>query len=160
MPIYFYSATDEYGCFSNFSRHGIELDGKHWPTVEHYFQAQKFAGTPQEGRIRHAATPKVAKRLGHDRTQTLRRDWESVKDDVMRRGVLRKFETHADIRAILLGTGDEELIENAPNDYYWGCGSDGSGRNMLGRILMEVRAALRRRETADEQAKSSHRDGP
>jgi ribA/ribD-fused uncharacterized protein len=39
--INFYSARDEYGCFSNFSRHPIFLDGKRWPTSEHYFQAQK-----------------------------------------------------------------------------------------------------------------------
>lgn len=32
--------------FSNFSAHGFELDGKWWPTSEHYFQAQKFVGTP------------------------------------------------------------------------------------------------------------------
>ena len=43
----------------------------------------------------------------------------------------------------LLATGDKELVENAPGDYYWGCGADGSGRNMLGRILMELRAELR-----------------
>lgn len=61
----------------------------------------------------------------------------------MRAAVRRKFDVHADIRAVLLGTGDEELVENAPGDYYWGCGADGSGRNMLGSILMEVRAALR-----------------
>jgi ribA/ribD-fused uncharacterized protein len=61
----------------------------------------------------------------------------------MRKVVLRKFETHKDIRAILLGTDDEELVENAPSDYYWGCGKDGTGKNMLGKILMEVRTHLR-----------------
>jgi ribA/ribD-fused uncharacterized protein len=61
----------------------------------------------------------------------------------MRAAVRRKFETHADIRAELLSTGDEILVENAPGDFYWGCGADGSGRNMLGIILMEVRAELR-----------------
>jgi hypothetical protein len=44
----------------------------------------------------------------------LRSDWEEVKDEVMRRAVLRKFETHIDIRAILLATGDEPIIENTP----------------------------------------------
>lgn len=39
--------------------------------------------------------------------------------------------------------GDEELIEAAPGDYYWGCGVEGSGQNRLGQILMEIRAALR-----------------
>ena len=36
--IYFYLAHDEYGYFSNFSRHSIFLKGKRWPTSEHYFQ--------------------------------------------------------------------------------------------------------------------------
>ena len=66
----------------------------------------------------------------------------------MRRAVLRKFEVQADLRALLLGTGDEPIVENAPGDYYWGCGADGSGKNMLGIILMEVREILRVRESA------------
>lgn len=36
-------------------------------------------------------------------------------------------------------------MENAPRDSYWGCGADGSGKNVLGKILMEVRATLRAR---------------
>jgi predicted NAD-dependent protein-ADP-ribosyltransferase YbiA (DUF1768 family) len=34
MPIYFYSTRDAYGCFSNFSPHGIKLNGVRWPTNE------------------------------------------------------------------------------------------------------------------------------
>jgi N-glycosidase YbiA len=41
-----------------------------------------------------------------------------------------------------LATGDEEIVENAPEDYYWGCGADGSGQNKLGQILMRVRREL------------------
>lgn len=149
MPIYFYGSKEQpYGCFSNFSVHGFELDKLWWPTSEHYFQAQKFAGTPHVEEVRRAQSPKQAAMRGRSRARPLRADWEQVKDDVMRRGVLRKFETHADLRATLLGTGDEEIVENAPGDYYWGCGSDGSGKNMLGQILMEVRAILREREAS------------
>jgi N-glycosidase YbiA len=144
MPIYFYSARDAYGCFSNFSPHGVELKGAWWPTTEHYFQAQKFAGTPHEEAIRLAKTPKQAAEMGRDRKRPLRADWEQVKDDVMREAVLQKFRTHKDIRQLLLDTGDEELVENAPGDYYWGIGADGSGKNLLGNILMEVREELRR----------------
>ena len=147
MPIYFYGSKEQpYGCFSNFSAHGFELDGLWWPTSEHYFQAQKFAGTPHVEEVRRAQSPKQAAMRGRSRARPLRADWEQVKDEVMRRGVLRKFETHADLRATLLGTGDEEIVENAPGDYYWGCGADGSGKNRLGKILMEVRAILRERE--------------
>ena len=42
MPIYFYTPADTHGAFSNFSRHGIQAEGAWWPTVEHFFQAQKF----------------------------------------------------------------------------------------------------------------------
>lgn len=142
MTIYFYSTRDRYGCFSNFSAHGFELDGVWWYISEHYFQAQKFAGTPHTEQIRQVKTPKDAARMGRDRSRPLRPDWEQVKDDIMQQAVLRKFETHADIREVLLFTGDELIVENSPIDYYWGCGADGSGKNMLGLILMEVRETL------------------
>ena len=143
MPIYFYSAKEQpYGCFSNFSPHGFELDGKYWATSEHYFQAQKFSGTPHEEQIRLAPSPMVAARMGRSRQRPLRSDWEQVKDDVMRKVVLRKFETHAALRDLLLATGNEEIIENAPSDYYWGGGANGTGQNKLGKILMEVRKRL------------------
>ncbi len=145
MTIYFYGTRDKYGCFSNFSRHGFELDGAWWATSEHYFQAQKFAGTPHVEEIRQAKTPKEAAQMGRDRSRPLRSDWELVKDHIMRQAVLRKFETHADIREVLVSTGDELLVEKAPTDYYWGCGADGTGKNMLGVILMEVREILRDR---------------
>jgi ribA/ribD-fused uncharacterized protein len=93
--------------------------------------------------VRLAKTPKQAAEMGRDRKRPLRADWEQVKDEVMRQAVRQKFRTHKDIRQLLLDTGDEELIENAPGDYYWGCGADGSGKNMLGKILMEVRAEMR-----------------
>lgn len=143
MTIFFYSTKGPYGCFSNFSRHGFELDDVYWPTSEHYFQAQKFRGTRHVEEVRLAKTPKEAARLGRRRDWTLRSDWEEVKDEIMRRAVQRKFKTHTDIRTILLATGAEELIEDSPADYYWGCGAERTGQNRLGQILMEVRAQLR-----------------
>lgn len=142
MTIYFYSSREDYGCFSNFSSHGFELDNLYWHTSEHYFQAQKFIGTPHLEAIRLVKTPKDAAKMGRERKRPLRVDWEIVKDDVMRKAVLAKFKTHTNIREILFSTGDEEIVENAPGDYYWGCGADGSGKNMLGKILMEVRVIL------------------
>jgi ribA/ribD-fused uncharacterized protein len=145
MPIYFYHQNEKpYGCFSNFSAHGFDLDGAWWPTSEHYFQAQKFAGTPHVENVRLAPTPMAASNVGRDRSLPLRADWEQVKDDVMRRAVLQKFAAHPDIRAILLGTGDETLVEKTTSDYYWGIGTQGGGKNMLGQILMEVRETLRK----------------
>jgi ribA/ribD-fused uncharacterized protein len=145
MTIRFYATRDAYGCFSNFSAHPFELDGLIWPTSEHYFQASKFEDAARREEIRAEVSPMVAARMGRSRNHPLRADWETVKDDVMRRAVLRKFETHPDIAEVLLGTGDEEIVEATTDDHYWGCGTSGTGRNMLGIILMEVRAALRAR---------------
>ncbi len=146
MIINFYHSNEPYGEFSNFARYPITLGGKTWRTSEHYFQAQKYAGTPREEEIRQAKTPSEAARLGRDRKVSLRRDWESVKDAIMREAVLAKFTQHDDLRELLLSTGDATLVEHTENDSYWGDGGDGSGRNRLGRILMEVRDELRRQE--------------
>ena len=143
MAIYFYSTQDTFGCFSNFSAHSVRLNGKTWPTAEHYFQSQKFAGTPDEEEIRLASSPMLAARMGRSRKRPLRPDWEDVKDDIMREVVLAKFQQHEDIRNVLLSTGNEEIVEKTTDDYYWGCGLDGTGKNMLGIILMEVRETLR-----------------
>jgi len=142
MPIYFYRANEPFGEFSNFSRYGFELDGIFWPTSEHYFQAQKFNDLSHVTKIRQAESPRKAAELGRLRSVPLRPDWESVKDDVMRTAVRAKFTTHDDLRKLLLSTGDEELIERTTDDYYWGGGDTGEGKNMLGKILMEVRREL------------------
>ena len=80
--------------------------------------------------------------MGRDRARPLRRDWEEVKDDVMRDALRAKFEQHAELLGLLLSTGDADLVEHTRNDRYWGDGGDGSRLNMLGRILMEVRREL------------------
>ena len=142
MPIYFYSTREPFGEFSNFSAHGVTIDGQYWPTTEHYFQAQKFADTAYREKIRGAHSPKQAAEWGRSRAVPLRSDWEAVKEDVMYRAVRAKFETHPELKTLLLSTGAEEIIENAPGDYYWGCGKDGSGKNRLGVLLMRVREEL------------------
>ncbi len=142
--IRFYSVADPFGCFSNFASYPVILKGQTWPTSEHYFQAQKFAGTKYEEEIRRIKSPLRAARMGRKRKLPLRKDWERVKDEVMRVVVLAKFSQHEDLRRVLLETGDAKLIENTANDSYWGDGGDGSGKNMLGRILMAVRDQLAR----------------
>jgi N-glycosidase YbiA len=145
VAIYFYVPRDEWGWLSNFSPHGVDLDGAWWPTVEHYFQAAKFVETDpaHAAAIRGVANPRDAARMGRDRGHPLRSDWEAVKEDVMRRAVRSKIVKHPELREKLLATGEEEIVEVSPSDYYWGAGQDGSGQNRLGHILMEVRTELR-----------------
>jgi len=143
MAIRFYSKNEAFSELSNFSPHGIEMDGLWYPAIEHYFQAQKFHDAEYREKIRTARTPKDSKTLGRSRKVPIRADWEEVKDEIMFEACLKKFQTHKALKELLVSTGDEELIENAPMDYYWGCGRTGTGQNELGKILMRVRERLR-----------------
>ena len=145
MTIYFYSAREEpYGCFSNFSPHGFQLDDYWWHTSEHYFQAQKFVDTDTNWfhKMRTIKAPKEVAKMGRSRLHPIRIDWEKIKEQIMYRAVLTKFTNHEDIKQILINTGEQLIVENSPMDYYWGCGKNGTGKNRLGEILMQVRKII------------------
>lgn len=152
--IKFYRTGQEYGHFSNFAAYPIELSGKRWPTTEHYFQAMKFNDESDQEEIRKANSPMMAARAGRDKKRTVRSDWDTVKVEAMKVATTAKFTQHAELRDLLLATGDAEIIEHTSNDRYWADGGDGSGQNMLGQILMEVREALRKDFVAAEETVS------
>jgi ribA/ribD-fused uncharacterized protein len=141
--INFYHLKKPYGFFSNFAPYPIDLKGKIWPTSEHYFQAQKFIDTVHEEEVRQTQTPREAAQIGRDWNKPLRPDWEVVKDNIMREALYAKFTQHLDLKDRLLGTRDATLVEHTKNDTYWGDGGDGSGKNMLGKLLMETRELIR-----------------
>ncbi|MCD0461427.1 NADAR family protein [Roseiconus lacunae] len=147
QPIKFYSTGDEYGEFSNFAAYPIRIGNRIWPTSEHYFQAMKFKDKKDQEQIRKANSPMLAARMGRDRKRTLRKDWESAKVNVMHEALVAKFTQHEELRELLLGTGDAKIIEHTANDGYWGDGGDGRGKNMLGRLLVELRETLRSQTT-------------
>ena len=141
--IRFYSTKDAYGEFSNFSAHPFTLKKRVWRTTEHYFQAQKFAGTEHEELILAESSPMVAARMGRSRKRPLWKDWERVKDSVMMDALRAKFTQHPELRELLLSTGTATLVEHTTNDRYWADGGDGSVRNRLGELLMQLREELK-----------------
>lgn len=138
----FLSRSDPSNEFGTYSNHGFELEDQHWPTVEHYFQAMKFSDKDQQEKIRLAADPKLARKLGRSRFKKLRPDWASVKEVIMTRGVYIKCRSHPDIAERLIATQTLKLMENSQYDYFWGCGRDRRGTNAYGKVLMNVRAKL------------------
>jgi ribA/ribD-fused uncharacterized protein len=143
MVIRFFSQSETHREFSNFAPYSIDLDGARWLTTEHYYQAQKFTDPVLQAKIRKAEKPVIAKKLADKHRGEMRPDWDAVKDEVMYRAVRRKFELHPELRAMLMATGEEEIVENAPTDYYWGVGREGTGQNKLGRIIERLRAEFR-----------------
>ena len=130
----------EYAFLSNYSASPFRIDYILFPTMEHYFQANKADNQNDYLHIAYAPTPGEAKRLG--RKIQLRSDWEEIKDKVMLTGLRKKF-ADPELRNLLLATGNEELVEgNYWGDTYWGV-CNGVGQNKLGKLLMQVREEIK-----------------
>lgn len=141
--IKFYSTNQTWGEFSNFAIYPIKLKGKTWPTTEHYFQAQKYAGTVYEEKIRRASSPMKAAEMGRNRKMKFDKNWDKKRDNVMLDAIRAKFTQHTNLKHLLLSTGSAKLIEHTELDDYWGDGGNGKGKNKLGKILMKVRSELK-----------------
>jgi ribA/ribD-fused uncharacterized protein len=139
----FLSRSDVNEPLSSFSRHGFELDGHFWPSVEHYFQAMKFEEAVDQEKVRQADHPAKARRLGRSRFRKIRKDWSKVRRVIMTRAIYTKMRTHPELAERLLATEDIKLVENSQYDYFWGCGRDLRGHNTYGQVLMDVRGKLR-----------------
>jgi hypothetical protein len=137
----FYRLKEPGGYMSNYYRARFFIYGRWWDTVEHAYQAQKCVDSSEYNSIHQAPKANDARLLGQK--VKMRSDWEDVKYDVMKECVLAKFLQNKDILDQLMATGDEELIEDSPIDWYWGCGKDGTGKNKLGQALMEIRTELK-----------------
>jgi ribA/ribD-fused uncharacterized protein len=143
-PLYFYLQNNPFGEFSNFYRSPIELDGYTWPTTEHYFQAQKFISDETHfHNVLQLRKPMEALIYSRQHGSAVRSDWAQVKDGIMLRACMAKFEQHPQLRELLLSTGNRQLVEHTTKDSYWADGGDGSGRNQLGITLMQVRNNLK-----------------
>ena len=128
---------------SNFTPRGITLDGVAWQTAEHFYQAQKFRHRPALMElIATSVTAKEAKRIAHQNAALASPTWVDQRVSVMTRAVMAKFSQHADLQQLLLETGDREIIERDGANPFWSEGSDGSGGNELGKILMRARSQL------------------
>ena len=141
--IRFISQRATYGWLSNFAPSPIRVGDFVYPTVEHAFQVAKTQIILWRQRIREAATPKEAKRLG--RQCPLRSDWDRDKIQTMFKLVWAKFAQNPDLAHRLDATGDRYIEEDSPWDSFWGTGYGGKGQNHMGTILMDIRHELRSR---------------
>lgn len=137
------SRVDPTNPLASYSKHSFELDGAEWPSVEHYYQAMKFEDETYREQIRNAPHPKEATKLGKSKKHGRRKDWDKFKEAYMTRGTYIKCRSHPEVAQALLATGDMPIIESSQYDYYWGCGRDGRGNNVYGKMLEGVREKLR-----------------
>jgi ribA/ribD-fused uncharacterized protein len=144
-------------CLSQWYEAPFTVDGRTYPTAEHFMMAGKallFGDEDTAGRVGAARTPGEAKALGRQVRGFDEDTWVANRLDIVVRGNLAKFGAHDDLRAYLVGTGDRVLVEASPLDRVWGIGLAADderaadpgtwlGLNLLGEALMEVRDRLR-----------------
>lgn len=168
----FYRANEKpYGAFSNLYRREIEINGVTFLTVEHAYQSLK----PRDARVRDwlmaAPAPSLVALAAHampdgeadpaeimGRTADallgfhIRPGWSLLRYPWMMACLRAKFEQHADLRDLLLGTDERQIVEAGKIDddagRRWGI-VKGRGQNYLGRMLMLLRAEFADRTLVD-----------
>ncbi len=135
----------KYAFLSNFYPCKIEYEGMRYPSVEHAYQAAKTDSVSDRKYIACCESAKAAKRFG--KTVKLVADWDSVKGSVMLKLLRIKF-NQPKLCNMLISTNDAQLVEgNTWNDTFWGV-CNGMGDNMLGKLLMQVRSEVMKRENS------------
>jgi len=128
----------EYRWLSNFWPVEIVFEGVFYPSVEHAYQAAKV--DPLQREPFRTGTAGQAKKLGN--SISLCSNWELIKVSIMRQLLAEKFRIDSPLAKLLISTVPGQLVEgNNWNDKFWGV-CNGSGKNMLGELLMERRYYL------------------
>ncbi|KAK2007979.1 DUF1768-domain-containing protein [Colletotrichum eremochloae] len=175
-PIYFWRETGPEGYLSQWWASDPSTSSSSPPvtfkTAEHYMMHGKallFGDADAALVILQADHPRKARALGRQVRGFDEALWASHRERIVREGNLLKFRCAPELRRKLLATGERELVEASPLDRVWGIGfSPGEaptsdrrlwGLNLLGKVLMEVRAALReeqerKRQREDEKSRT------
>ncbi len=145
-------------CLSQWFPCKFSVSGIEYNCAEQYMMAEKartFGDNETLAKIMAATDPKEIKSLGREVRNFDAEIWGRKSREVVYRGNLAKFGLNAELRAFLLSTGDDVLVEASPYDKIWGIGmsvndkgiedpKNWKGSNFLGIALMEVRAFLRK----------------
>ena len=159
--VFFWKDDEENGCFSNWFRRKFVIDDFEYLFVEQYMMAQKaklFHDSEHYTAILRATQPWECKELGRQVKPFDSQAWSAVKYDVVKTANRAKYEQNPDLMAKLIETGDAILAEASPKDTIWGIGLDAAaaaetspsewpGQNLLGKILMELRAEFAAKKT-------------
>jgi ribA/ribD-fused uncharacterized protein len=144
-------------CFSQWYRSPFEVEGMRYETAEQFMMAAKarlFHDDATLASILSEPDPSKVKALGRLVKSYDDAAWAAHRFDAVTAGSMAKFSSTAALKAYLLSTGDEVLVEAAPRDRIWGVGlgrgnpllndpARWRGQNLLGFALMRARAQLR-----------------
>ena len=146
-------SRDRFGDLSNMTfGFNLEVNGVHFQGPEGLYQALKFPEEPaHQLRIASERSGMEAKKTAYTNAR-VRTDWEDVKVDAMKYVLAEKLSQHPlRFGRSLLETARFPIVEASHRDDYWGAkpSQDGKtlrGRNVLGRLLTELRDHLEQHE--------------
>ena len=143
-------------CFSQWFPSPFRVDGVDYSTAEHFMMAGKarlFGDAEMEANILAAEHPNAAKKFGRKVRNFDQAAWAQHRYQIVLQANLAKFQQNPAMRDFLLSTAPRVLVEASPYDRIWGIGMDANhadvadptkwnGLNLLGFVLMDVRAQL------------------
>lgn len=138
----FWQERERYGCFSNFYPCEFTWEGRRFNCSEQAFMWAKaywFSDEETANQILLETDPKKIKKLGRKVKNFDDSKWAKIRYHFMLTINRAKYTQNKELRDILLSTGRATIVEDSPFDYIWGTGKDGSGQNLLGKVLMELR---------------------
>lgn len=146
----FRKTTEAFGGLSNMAPgFPIFLLGHKIRTSEALYQACRFPHLPELQRlIINEGSPMTAKMRSKPYRKDTRPDWDLVRVPIMKWCLRLKLVNNWErFSTLLLSTGDQPIVEDSEKDDYWGAKPSESdllsGRNVLGRLLMELREKLK-----------------
>ncbi|KAF5343247.1 hypothetical protein D9758_013417 [Tetrapyrgos nigripes] len=156
-PLYFNQTHPDYGGFLPHSHHRIEYGGHIYKSATHLHEALKYPEHPHIAEsIRACTTLSDIFHIATSNADRARPDWPGKFVEVMEWVMMKKFEQHPNLRALLLLTGNRPLVYSEEKDPFWGDGVgmdvDGvrrtvagmqEGANELGQMLMRIRERIR-----------------
>lgn len=157
--ICFYRETEEYGFLSNRLESPFEYAGIHFSSSIQFLSYHKVMlfGQRRVGqKILEEKDPVEMKKMSSTAGIENFRDmlWDVTGEGIAQRGIRAKFQQHPDLAEKLIQTEGKILAYCTPLDDMWGNGlnisnpecsiiSSWKGKNLLGKVLMEVRKQMR-----------------
>ncbi|KAL1609887.1 hypothetical protein SLS60_001552 [Paraconiothyrium brasiliense] len=169
-PVYFWKPDQGHGYLGQWFWSPWLHEGDEYKTAEMWMmvgKARLFDDEDVAQEILAADNPRKQKALGRKVRNFDEKIWNANKLRIVEEGNYHKFTISEDaesLRAMLLMTGERELVEASPMDRIWGIGfpekSAGQnrvrwGQNLLGKALITVRQRLRK----ESEQENSNADG-
>ena len=141
--IRFYRASGQYGFLSNLFKRSLKFEDRIFPASEYAYLFGKFKDEEAREWAMKAPKPHLISILAHGLfSWDIVDNWSKKKIDRMYKVLQAKF-LDEELKEKLLETGDAVLIEESKTDAFWGIGKKGTGKNMLGKLLMKIRNELK-----------------